>query len=198
MLEYDGLETSAAGSIIAIELEQPCRGDARRERPLFARADGSPYSYSQLNRWLHSLLAALVGEALASVLSWHSCRIELACRLRAAGASDALIQLICRWKSPASVQEYAQIGTQHHVVWLRKAEHVAFDALRANNLPALDNSEEYARLYNGGEDRGDDTDGSDNNSDNSRDDGHDDDDRGDAPAVAAQRQWMARGCAGCA
>ena len=153
VLEYDGRQASAAGSIIAIELEQPCHGDARKTRPLFARPDGRPYSYSQLNRWLHRTLAALVGEALSSVLSWHSCRIALACTLRASGASDAIIQLLCRWKSPASVQQYAQVGTAQHIAWLRKASSVPFDALRANNMCALDNSEYYAQLHNDGADR---------------------------------------------
>ena len=130
----------------------PRRGQANASA-VRARRWQAVYTYAQLNRWLHELLVALFGEAVASVLSWHSCRISLACRLREAGASDAIIQLLCRWKTPASVNEYAQIGTNRHISWLRSAEAAPFDALRARNIPVLDNSETYARLIAGDDGR---------------------------------------------
>ena len=149
MLEYDGSEESAAGSILAIERETPCRGADRRTTPLFADRHRRPYSYSTLNRWLHTLMTALVGASLASVLSWHSFRIWLAMALRAQNASDSVIQLICRWKSPASVQTYAQLGTSMHIPLLRQAQRVEFDAIRTGNIPELDNSAMFAQLLRG-------------------------------------------------
>ena len=149
ILEYDGSETSAAGSIRAIELERPCRGPQRSTTPLFANRTGRPYSYSTLNRWLHNLMVALVGPGLASVLSWHSFRIWLAMALRAQNASDAVIQLVCRWKSPASVQTYAQLGTAQHIPLLRRAQQVELDAVRTGNIPELDNSAMLAHLLRG-------------------------------------------------
>ena len=149
VLEYDGTEASAAGSILAIELESPCRGHARRSTPLFADRRGRPYTYAALNKWLHTLLVFLVGAALAAVLSWHSFRIWLAMALRANGASDAVIQLICRWKSPASVQTYAQLGITMHVPLLQRAQRAEIDAVRAGNIPELDNSAMFAQLMRG-------------------------------------------------
>ncbi|MGA1354914.1 MAG: hypothetical protein ACO32I_09100, partial [Candidatus Limnocylindrus sp.] len=106
VLLYDGTPRSAAGAIRDIELEVPCRGAARRSQALFSDEQGAPYSYYALNSWLHSLLTALIGAEAASVFSWHSFRIELACLLRSAGCPDSMIQLLCRWKCPASVQKY--------------------------------------------------------------------------------------------
>ena len=111
---------------------------------------GKQPTYAVLNRWLHNVMAALFGEAIASTLSWHSFRIWLACALRSAKCPDGVIQLICRWKSPASLQHYAQIGTSMHTTWLRRAERTTFDAVRTANLPALDNAEHYAQLLGNG------------------------------------------------
>ena len=143
-LRYDGTPLSAAGALRAIELDHPCRGSARARMPVFADEDGNPYSYSTLNGWLHTLMVAIVGSGAASTLSWHSFRIELACRLRAAGCPDSTIQLICRWACPESVQTYAQLGISQNVAWLTKAADVQHDAVRTNNLPQLDNSNYFA------------------------------------------------------
>lgn len=146
VIEYDGTATCAAAALRDIELERPCSGAARATTPLFPRADGQPYSYSQLNHMLHTLIAALFGEQIARVISWHSFRIGLACALRAANCPDAHIQLICRWKCAESLQVYAQLDSTNHTAWLRKAAEVSFDALRTANIPQLDNAEELAEL----------------------------------------------------
>lgn len=146
VLLYDGSSLSAAGAIRDIEISFPCRGSQRRNTPLFADENGNPYNYYVLNDWLRSLLSALVGAQAAAAFSWHSFRIELACLLRAAGCPDSLIQLICRWKSPESVQKYAQVGTSDNVAWLQRAHGVHFDAVRTNNMVALDNADAYAHL----------------------------------------------------
>lgn len=146
VLEYDGSPRCAAGAIRDIEMERACRGTERRSMPLFADENGAPYTYYALNRWLQQLLTALIGPAAAAAFSWHSFRIELACLLRAAGCPDSVIQLMCRWKCPDSVQKYAQIGTQQNVDWLRKAHSIRYDAVRTNNMVALDHSEALAEL----------------------------------------------------
>lgn len=146
VIEYDGTATCAAAALRDIELERPCSGAARATTPLFPRADGQPYSYSQLNHMLHTLIAALFGEQIARVISWHSFRIGLACALRAANCPDAHIQLICRWKCAESLRVYAQLDSTNHTAWLRKAAEVSFDALRTANIPQLDNAEELAEL----------------------------------------------------
>jgi len=145
-LRYDGTPLCAAGALRAIELDFPCSGEARKSRPVFADASNKPFSYRVLNEWLHKLLVALVGNGVASTLSWHSFRIELACRLRAANCPDSTIQLICRWACPESVQTYAQIGIGQNIDWLAKAAKVQHDAVRTNNLPQLDSSEFFSEF----------------------------------------------------
>ena len=145
-LRFDGSGTCAAAALRDIELDFPCHGAARQTTPLFADENGKPYAYAALNTWLNKLLTALLGASAASTLSWHSFRIELACRLRAVDCPDSVIQLICRWSCPESVQTYAQIGTQQNVDWLRKAHQVQHDAVRTNNLPQLDNSDYFAEF----------------------------------------------------
>ena len=130
-----------------IELERPCHGkDARRKMALFANASGTPYTYACLNPRLHELLEGLFGAAVSSTLSWHSIWIGLACALHAAGCPDAVIQLICRWASEASLKVYRLLGVTAHVDWCNRAARAQFEATRVNNLPALDNSVDYAAL----------------------------------------------------
>ena len=148
VIEFDGSGVCAASVLRDIELERPCSGLARASTPLFAKADGTAYSYSTLNRMLHDLIAALFGDAIASVISWHSFRIGLACALRMAGCPDAQIQMICRWKCAESLAVYAQMSTDDYTMWLRKAANLDFDALRTANLPQLDNAEALAELAN--------------------------------------------------
>lgn len=145
-LLYDGSPTCAAGALRGIELDFPCHGASRASMPVFADEEGRPYSYQTLNQWLNKLLTAVAGSAVASTMSWHSFRIELACRLRAADCPDSTIQLICRWACPESVQTYAQIGISQNISWLAKAARVQHDAVRTNNLPQLDHSELFAEL----------------------------------------------------
>jgi hypothetical protein len=138
ILPFDGDTCSAAASVRDIELETPVVGDARRTTPLFQNEQGSPFTYAVLHKELRSLLAALYGPTLASTFSWHSVRIGLACSLHAAGCPDAVIQLICRWECPASLHVYRQMGIEQNIYWTDKANVAVFDALRVNNLPALD------------------------------------------------------------
>ena len=149
VLEYDGTELSAAGAIRAIELDAPCSGAARASRPLFADASGKPYTYGVLNAWLYKVMRALAGPGVASTISWHSFRIELACRLRAAKCPDEVIQLICRWKCRESLQKYAQVGCDENVEWIRRAHQTRFEAYRTNNLVRLDHTDELAELSDG-------------------------------------------------
>jgi len=141
VLPHDGTDTSAAAAVRDIELEQPCAAGARKTTPLFADADGSPFTYAILHRELRQVLCALFGAKVASTLTWHSFRIGLACSLHAADCPDPVIQLICRWTCPESLHVYAQMGVEKNIYWTEKARHTTFDATRVNNLPALDNDE---------------------------------------------------------
>ena len=144
VLPHDGSDTSAAAAVRDIELEQPCPAHMRRTTALFSDENGKPFTYAVLHRELRLVLTALLGAQVASTLTWHSIRIGLACSLHAADCPDAVIQLICRWSCPESLHVYRQMGIDKNIYWTEKARHVAFDATRVNNLPALDND---AALY---------------------------------------------------
>jgi hypothetical protein len=141
ILPCSGGPDSAAYAIRDIELESPCAAAERHRTPLFADANGSPFTYAILHAELRKLLAALYGEKRAAAYSWHSFRIGLACALHAADCPDAVIQLICRWANPASLKVYRQMGIEKNIYWTERAQHVTFDATRVNNLPALDNDD---------------------------------------------------------
>lgn len=94
ILAFDGTDDCAASAIRDIELESPCRDEARRKvTHLFTDEDGRPFTYSVLHRELRLVLAALFGERIASTLSWHAIRIGLACALASANCPDAHIHL---------------------------------------------------------------------------------------------------------
>ena len=139
VIPFTGRPDCAASAIRDIELELPCAAQDRGETPLFCDAQRRPLTYATLHRALRQLLAALYGERFAAVFSWHSIRIGLACALHAAGCPDAVIQLICRWASPASLKIYRQMGVAENVDWTNRAGATTFDAARVNNIPALDN-----------------------------------------------------------
>ena len=44
------------------------------------------------------------------------------------------------------MQTYAQVGTEQHISWIRRARATTHDAVRTNNLVALDNADAYADL----------------------------------------------------
>ena len=149
ILPFDGTDDCAASAIRDIELESPCRDEARRKvTHLFTDEDGKPFTYSVLHRELRLVLAALFGERIASTLSWHAIRIGLACALASANCPDAHIQLICRWASPASLNAYRQLGIESNISWTDRAFAARFDVMRSNNLPQLDD-ERYPQLASG-------------------------------------------------
>ena len=153
ILPYNGDGSSAAASIRDIELSWPCQRDQRRTTPLFADEHGNAFTYRVLHTELRTLLTALYGAMVASTFSWHSIRIGLACSLHAAGCPDEVIQLICRWECPASLHVYRQLGVEQNIYWTDKANAATFDALRVNNLPALEQADrniQNARSHSSG------------------------------------------------
>jgi hypothetical protein len=102
-------DQNSAGFIIQqIELLRPVHGVSRGVTPLFADEYGLPYTHSVMDTLLHAALVRLYGEQVASCYSWHSLRSGLATALKAAGCSDDVIQMICRWANPESLKIYAR------------------------------------------------------------------------------------------
>ena len=81
-------------------------GYSRQLTPLFADEHGLPYTHSVMDTLLHAALVRLYGEQIASCYSWHSLRSGLATALKAAGCTDDVIQMICRWANPESLKIY--------------------------------------------------------------------------------------------
>ena len=135
-------DPNSAGFIIQqIELARPVHGYSRQLTPLFADEHGLPYTHSVMDTLLHAALVRLYGEQIASCYSWHSLRSGLATALKAAGCSDDVIQMICRWANPESLKIYALHGTSLHINWVDKAEKAVVDAVRASTVPKVCNSE---------------------------------------------------------
>ena len=124
--------------------------NARQAMPVIADVAGRAYSGDTLDRYhsalLHVVCANIGQPHLASVLSMHSYRIRLACRLRAAGARDGRIQAYCRWQCPESLHIYARWDLDEYVKWLRKARATSVSTAEGVNLPALEHGASLARL----------------------------------------------------
>ena len=151
VLPYDADDTNAAKRLLEMELSDPCHGAERQTRPLFATGDGRVLTHGPLDRRLHELLHHCFGSATANTHSWHSMRVGLACALHAAGASDATIQLLCRWLSPDSLRLYRRLGTQESVNWVDAAEKARVDTLQQTNVPAVDSCEAFGALLHDNE-----------------------------------------------
>ena len=87
---------------------------------------------------LKTLLKRFMSPEEAKQFSPHSFRVYLATALRAAGASDAQIQALCRWQSLASLRLYALMDAPQYGDLLDRAGKAVHDARRAYNYPAID------------------------------------------------------------
>ena len=61
----------------------------------------------------------------------------LACSLLAAGAPEATILALCRWKGPQSLRIYARRNKHDIAAWVDTAEAQVLDSVQAPNLPGL-------------------------------------------------------------
>jgi hypothetical protein len=129
------------------DLDDPCTGANRIARPLFADAQGAPYTHAVMDTLLHHMLTHCFDSTAASRHSWHSMRIGLATALKAANVDDDIIQMICRWTNPESLRAYARHGQSLHINCVDQAEHVIIDSIQAANVPKVCNSEGNAALH---------------------------------------------------
>ena len=140
-IAYSSDPNSAGFIIQQIEIDRPARGLLRETTPLFANEHGQPFTHAFMDSLLHVALVKLYGEKVAACYSWHSLRSGLATALKAAGASDDVIQMICRWASPESLKIYARHGTSLHINWVNQAEKAIVDSIQVANIPKICNSE---------------------------------------------------------
>jgi hypothetical protein len=100
--------------MLLLRLEESVLPTDRRATPLFADEHGAPFVGADMDRALRDALLRY-NPTVAATRSWHSYRIRLASKLRAASSpsgtplyGDAVIQALLRWKTPASIQTYAR------------------------------------------------------------------------------------------
>ena len=147
MLVYRADGLNAARALRDLELRAPCRGAAaRRVTPLFSDESGRPFTHAFLDRLLKAVLLCCFGKAAAMVFTWHSFRVGLATALHAAGVSDAMIQLICRWMCPESLHAYRRVGTSEHDGYLQKAAQADVSAIQSANVVRVAADQGFAAI----------------------------------------------------
>ena len=137
ILPFENTKLNAARRLRDAELRQPCHGEARATTPLFATRDGQPLRHGTMDRLLRAALTRTIGATAATLYSWHSARIGLACALRASGCPPDTVQLICRWMCPESLRVYALKGVSEHASWVVKAMRAHVDAVRGTSYPVI-------------------------------------------------------------
>ena len=149
ILTYGTEAANPAACLRDIELAAPCQGAERETRPLFADASGQPYTHHYLNLMLTAILTYLYGPLVAALYTFHSYRSGLATALHAAGVSDSMIQLICRWMCPESLHVYRRMGTREHERHITVASGMNVDVMQATNYPRISNDEGYGNIVAG-------------------------------------------------
>jgi hypothetical protein len=129
------------------DLDDPSRGAARTVAPLFADANGEPYSHAVMDTLLDLMLTHCFGLSAKRCYSWHSMRVGLATALKAANVDDSVIQMICRWTNPESLRAYARHGQSLHINCVDQAEHAVIDTIQSANVPKVCNTEGNAALH---------------------------------------------------
>jgi hypothetical protein len=132
----------SAGTLL-LRLEECVNPSNRLTTPLFTDDAGLPFLASDMDKALRDALS-LFNPASGATKSWHSYRIRLASKLRAAltptGApkyNDAVIQALLRWKTPASIATYARYDTDVYAQILQSVDALDITSVQYSNLPEL-------------------------------------------------------------
>ena len=97
-----------------------------------------PFTGNFIDNFLRTALLSFLSPAAVKRYSPHSFRIYLACALRASGASDAVIQALCRWQSLDSLRTYALLDAPAYKGYIQRAMESDSQAVRRHELPILD------------------------------------------------------------
>ena len=148
-LPYQPNELLCACTALAdIELHDPLGARSADESALFTTDEGLPFSESQLDAALRTMLLDRLPPATAKLYTWHSGRIFLATMLLEAGATHAEIRALCRWQTDESIAIYARLNSLKYKSLLDGAMRARVTTARTNNLanalPFLDADDIYA------------------------------------------------------
>ena len=109
-----------------------------RSTPLFTTGPSfEPMRHRHLEVVLLALLLSFMSAEAARKYSWHSFRIGLACSLLAAGASDAVIMALCRWRSVSAVRIYARLNSDDYSRFIDDAAALDLSSIQGPNLVPL-------------------------------------------------------------
>ena len=136
-LTYYDTEINPAAALRDIELRVGQHVASRETTALFCDRSNNPYSHGFMDGMLAMVLTFLYGAAVAAIYSWHSYRSGLATALHAAGVSDDMIQLICRWMCPESLLAYRRKGMREHEHCLQLAATADVTAVQTVNVPRV-------------------------------------------------------------
>mgnify|MGYP003920014363 FL=1 len=140
---------NAALALAELERVHVVHGNDRQHAPLLvANESGLALTCGRIDRIFTALARAALGDALASKRSFHSCRVFAACCHKAHGEDDAVIQALCRWRSPESLRIYARINPRDYAARVRRMSSTTVDSTLAANLPTLDDRALHADFAN--------------------------------------------------
>jgi hypothetical protein len=131
-----------------LELAAPCAEHERTTTPAFPRnADNEPLLMSLADAIFAFVTSLTLGQR-APLVSLHSCRVYLACALKALGADDPTIQAICRWKTPESIKIYGRLTGADYMALVRRTANVTTSSVLSTNAagisPPVDNDSFFA------------------------------------------------------
>ena len=147
-LTYETTELNSAAALRDLELRVGVSVADRDAYPLFGDAAGRTYTHHYLHNLLQLALTHLYGATVAALYTWHSFRSGLATALHAAGVSDAMIMLICRWMCAESLHVYRRMGTREHERLINTASTMNVDAIQSANVVQVVGDQGYAALFN--------------------------------------------------
>jgi hypothetical protein len=140
-----GVPDGTAARLRDMVLRCPVEPTLMRSTPLFSLGPGSgrsakPLRHSCMNAVLKALLRTFLDAVSARRYSWHSFRVGLACSLLAAGAPEAVILALCRWRSPESLRIYARLNCTVSAEWLDNAAGQSLNSVQGPSLPHFGNA----------------------------------------------------------
>ena len=118
--------------------EQQYSGEQRAREPLFSSEPGVAFHRSQIDDALRDALLLFVLLAVAMHISWHSYRIRLACKLKAAGFDDPTIQRMVRWNTDKAINIYGRPEKEYYWNMLVKADQHDATSVQFTALPEID------------------------------------------------------------
>lgn len=137
------IDNALSAGFLLLRLEEVVDPSDRDRAPLFAHEACDPFLGTDMDRALRDALLLRFPDT-AVLKSWHSYRIRLASKLRAAvgpsGAllyTDAVIQAFLRWKTTSSLNVHARYDTATYAAVLQRVEHLDISSVQYADLPEM-------------------------------------------------------------